>query len=261
MGSDKARRIAIGSWLFTPLDDLVELGPGGARILAEACLAQSRQIHYRSRHARTYLARLKQGAADLELFIKIYEPARGLNRLKEWVRGGRADNVIKISRRLHQLGLDSPRLLMVGREPVSGSAMLVSVRARGVGLPELCAQGIAPRRKRKLIAALGALVARLHRAGLVHGDLTPYNVLVQDGETPHFILLDHDRTRPAWRLGGRRQLRNLVQLGRFDLPGLSQTDRLRLMRSYGAGLAPGRYRAILRKTARMLAARRAKEVR
>ncbi|HLH75952.1 MAG TPA: lipopolysaccharide kinase InaA family protein [Candidatus Binataceae bacterium] len=260
MEGDKPAGV-IGGWQLTPLDDLAELGPGGARILAETCL-QNRQLLYRSRHACTYLAKLAHGAGEIELFVKVYQPARGLYRLKEKVRGSRADNVIRISRRLHELGLSSPRLLMVGREQSSGLTMLVSLRAHGVGLPQLCAEGIAMRRKRRLLAALGAEVARLHRAGLVHGDLTPHNILVQEGDPPRFILLDHDRTRPAYKLiGRRRQLRNLVQLGRFDLPGLSQTDRLRLFRSYGAGLAPGRYRAILRKTARMLAARRAKEAR
>lgn len=261
---DQAPAIVIGDWRLTPLDELAELGPEGGRLLADTCLRQSRtgQLYYRSRHARTYLANLKHGAARLELFVKIYERARGLNRLKERLRGSRADNVIRISRRLHELGLESPRLLMLGCARNDGLTMLVSLRAQGVALAQVWAGGAALQRKRRLLAALGEMVARLHRAGLVHGDLTPYNVLVRDGESPHFILLDHDRTRPAWRLGRRRrQLRNLVQLGRFDLPGLSQTDRLRVFRSYGAGLAPRRYRAILRQTARMLAARRAKEAR
>src|SRR5205823_2160469 len=85
------------------------------------------------------------------------------------------------------------------------------------------------REKRALLGRLGAEVARLHRAGFVHGDLVPANIRLV-GE--RFVFLDNDRTRRSRllvRLAGRR---NLVQLGRFVVPGLTLTDRARVLGAY-----------------------------
>src|SRR5207253_4913307 len=85
---------------------------------------------------------------------------------------------------------------------------------------------------RALLGRLGAEVARLHRAGFVHGDLVRPTVRLV-GE--HFVFLDNDRTRRSRllvRLAGRR---NLVQLGRFVVPGLTVSDRARVLAAYAAG--------------------------
>lgn len=78
-------------------------------------------------------------------------------------------------------------------------------------------------------------VRRLHRCGFVHGDLIPANILVQtmgDGRV-RFFYIDNDRTRryPAWLPHGLWK-RNLVQLNRFVLAGISLQDRMRFLKSY-----------------------------
>src|SRR5206468_2668804 len=95
-----------------------------------------------------------------------------------------------------------------------------------------------------LLRRLGAEVARLHRAGFVHGDLVPPNVRVV-GEC--FIFLDNDRTRRSRLLVGLVGRRNLVQLGRFVVPGLTLSDRARVLAAYAAG------RGFSRRTHRRLA--------
>src|SRR5207247_1820177 len=101
-----------------------------------------------------------------------------------------------------------------------------------------------PGEKRALLRRLGAEVARLHRAGFVHGDLVPPNVRVV-GEC--FIFLDNDRTRRSRLLVGLVGRRNLVQLGRFVVPGLTLSDRARVLAAYAAG------RGFSRRTHRRLA--------
>src|SRR5947207_764706 len=101
-----------------------------------------------------------------------------------------------------------------------------------------------PGEKRALLRRLGAEVARLHRAGFVHGDLVPPNVRVV-GEC--FIFLDNDRTRRSRLLVGLVGRRNLVQLGRFVVPGLTLSDRARVLAAYAAG------RGLSRRTHRRLA--------
>ncbi len=223
---------------------------------------QSQNLYYRSLYATTYLAQIN-GAAQkpLELFVKIYDPPRGMTALKQRVRGGRAANVLRMTAMLQHRGFNTPQVVLKGIHGASGRTMLASVRAEGVPLPELLQRsGDSTVRRNALIRALGAEVARLHRCGFVHGDLTPYNIFVAQQEPPRFIFLDHDRTRRVFPAGGRyRQLRNLVQLGRFGLPGISNIDRLRFFHAYAEGVGRARKRAMLRRMAAMLARRQRKD--
>ncbi len=221
-------------------------------------------LYYRSLYALTYLTQITDGTGNaLELYIKIYDPPHGLVALKQLIRGGRAGNVLRMTRALQRAGFDTPPLLLKGVHAATGRTMLTTARADGVSLPELiaCSRDKSSLvRKHALLRALGGEVARLHRAGFVHGDLTPYNVFVVQSDPPRFIFLDNDRTRPGFPAGRRyRQLRNFVQLGRFDFPGLSNADRLRVFNAYAAGLGRARRRAMARRVARMLAKRRSRD--
>jgi hypothetical protein len=259
------RRDSDRSWQMEPIGDWRAAPPPG---LAEI-IRQVRQtieggqagLYYRSLYAVTYRVQIREAGNSLELFLKTYDAPRGLLAVKERVRGGRANNVLRMTRALQKRGFSSPRVVLKGAHAASGRTMLASLRAEGDSLPDIIIRptpdGPSRSSKRALLRALGSEVARLHRAGFIHGDLTPYNIFVVEGEPPRFIFLDHDRTRRAFPAGRRyRQLRNLVQLGRFDLPGLSNTDRLRVFHAYAAGFDPVSYRATLRQVARMLARRR-----
>lgn len=247
----------IGAWSAAPevVEDAVK------RVVQAIEGAEDCQYH-RSRHAVTYLTQIPvERGLTQELYIKTFHPARGMAALKQMIRGDRVDNVLRITAALHRAGFATALVLLKGVHAASGRTMLTSARAEGVSLPEFiaCTQG-ALARKRVLLRQLGSEVARLHRTGMVHGDLTPYNVFVTQGEPPCFIFLDHDRTRPGFPAGRRyRQLRNLVQLGRFDLPGVSNADRLRVFNAYAAGLDRARRRAMARRVARMLARRRRRD--
>jgi hypothetical protein len=144
-----------------------------------------------------------------------------------------------------------------GHQLSGGHEMIVTPRAEGNGpLRTLAAVNGAIASKQGLLQALGEEIARMHLSGFVHGDLTPFNIFVVTGESPRFIFLDHERTRKCFILGRtRRQLRNLVQLGRFSLPGLTRTDRMRTLRAYAAALDPGGERAIVRRVGAMLGRR------
>jgi len=112
-----------------------------------------------------------------------------------------------------------------------------------------------PAAKRRFLTRLGTQVARLHATGFVHGDLVPSNLLA-DGDT--LVFLDHDRTRRSPLLvwwGGRR---NLLQLGRFVVPVITASDRMRVLRAYGEArrLAPAARKRLARWLVRATMARR-----
>lgn len=209
----------------------------------------------RSRHSATFQARFAASAnREFELFVKVIEPPRGWRRFKRLFRPSPARHVVRATRQLAAAGLSAPPVWIYGRDGASGRELIVTSRAEGDGpLRILAALDGAPAAKRATLRALGAEVARLHRSGFVHGDLTPFNIFIVRGATPRFVLLDHERTRRSRFIGRTsRQLRNLVQLGRFNLPGLSRTDRLRTLVAYVASVRPRDRRALMRRVNAML---------
>lgn len=194
-----------------------------------------------SRHARSVACPTPDGV----VWVKTW-PAPGARR---------ARRALAMHRALASAGFAAPEPLLFGTRARAG--LLVTADAGGVEL--LAAVGRsgdgAPARhaKRALLARLGREVARLHRAGFVHGDLVPPNLRVRGDE---LVFLDNDRTRRLpFALGARR---NLVQLGRFVVPGLSLTDRARVLGAYAAarGLGAARRRRLARWVARKVTQRR-----
>lgn len=262
------REITISGWRIEPIGGWSAAQPevveDAVKRVVRAIEGTEGCLYHRSRHAVTYLTQITDPTGNsIELYVKVYAPPHGFTVVKEMTRGGRARNVMRMTRALNRAAFGTPPLLLTGVHDASGRTMLTSARADGVSLPDLLARARrddSPMRKRALLRALGGEVARMHRGGFVHGDLTPYNIFVVQGEPPRFIFLDHDRTRVSFPAGRRyRQLRNLVQLGRFDLPGLSNADRLRVFNAYASGLEVARRRAMARRVAQMLAARKRRD--
>ncbi|SRR5579885_189928 len=240
--------LLLSSQLAPPLDDIVTSAALGA-----ACGAAGVRVR-QSMHADTWLA----SAGGDEVFVKIIRAPEGLVRLKRMVRGSIAMHVAAITASLQRDGFRAPLPVLWGYERRGGREIIATMRAKGVLLPRLMREwphGIAA--KRSMLRALGAEIARLHRAGYIHGDLTPFNVIVAEpASAPTFIFLDHERTRrtPLARLV-RPRLRNLVQLGRFALTGVTKTDRMRVWRGYVDAGDERRARHRLRRLARMIRAR------
>lgn len=214
----------------------------------------------RSRHARTYHVRLGvRPYSEAELFVKLLDAPRGLRVIRRMLMDSRMERLRAMVGALQAAGFAVAPLVILGEERAGGRTMMVTERVKGEPLPRfvLAAAG-APARKRELLRALGAEIARLHRAGFIHGDLTPYNIFVADGAPARFIFIDHERTaRPRldWE---RRRLRNLVQLCRFDLKGMGRTDRIRIVDAYARAMG-GERRRLIRRVAAMLRARRLRD--
>jgi hypothetical protein len=225
----------------------------------------------RSRYAATYQIRIGGASPEgFDAFVKVYDPPRNSDRLKRLLGGSRASRAARAAALLAASGINAPPVLLCGEEPATGRTMLVAERAGGVSLAAFLAEP--PRspagpmgpvlQKREVLRALGAEVAALHRAGFIHGDLTPYNVFVADSTPIRFTFIDHDRTRRAFAPGRRRrQLRNLVQLLRFDLPRLTAPDRVRIFQAWSAGLELQRRDRVMHRGFKMLKLRIARDLR
>ena len=90
-------------------------------------------------------------------------------------------------------------------------------------------------RRRKLISAVARFVARLHDAGVYHGDFHANNILVRQKESGYeCFLIDVDAVRSIYFISRRRRIKNLDELGRnfLNLAALSTSDRMFFVREY-----------------------------
>jgi tRNA A-37 threonylcarbamoyl transferase component Bud32 len=214
-----------------------------------------------SRHAQTALVRLADDAREQSAYLKRYHPADLLGQLKDALRPSRAFNALRMSVALAADGFGVPHVLAAGEQRrlrVVRAAFLLTQPWPGHDLRELpaalAAQADDARRrlKRTILAAVGAEIGRFHAAGYLHGDLVVTNVLVRWQPDLSICLLDHDRTRRSWPVARRAaERRNLVQLNRHRIAGVNDSDRLRLLLSYGR--ARGWPAATLRREARRIA--------
>ncbi len=213
----------------------------------------------RSRHATTY--RLRIGAAGLRVvFIKLYDPPRPLGLARRIVRGSRARRALVGSTRVRAAGFEAPEVLMIGEQGWGGRALLITAAINGDVLPRFL-EGADVKTRRATLAALGREVGRMHRANLIHGDLTPFNIFALRDEPVRLIFLDHERTRRAPIINRRRaELRNLVQLGHFPFAWISRADQMRVFREWAAARGLGNGRAVRRRAWRMLNRRVARDL-
>jgi hypothetical protein len=210
----------------------------------------------RSRHAETWFEHFDQ-VGGVKAYFKVLDPIRGLNRVRWIFRRRRAAHVASISDHLRADAIGVPEILLLGVERRGGRELIVTARVEGFNVVRhLKRAKLAARRV--VLRALGAEVARLHRAGYIHGDLTPFNIFVTGLEPPKFVFIDHERTRRTIlsRLE-RPRIRNLVQLGHLELAGVSNTDRMRVWCGYAAAFSA--QRAQRRRAVALLQARIALE--
>ncbi len=223
---------------------------------------------HHSRHATTWKVPLIGPTGEsTNIFIKQLDPARGLvARVKAKSRAKRSEHVLRISEDLRRDKFGVPKVFLIGENRESGREVIVMSPAPGFMLTRWMnpshRTGLALRRS--ILRKLGAEIARLHLAGYIHGDLTPYNIFAATNSEIAFTFIDHEGTEKTSRVSinhARNQMRNLVQLGHFDLPGVSRTDKLRVFDSYGVttGLSRSARRQSLLRLTKMIARRRARD--
>jgi hypothetical protein len=187
-----------------------------------------------------------------EFYFKVFSP-RGLwDVIKPLWRGSRAWRCSIQTLALQSYGFAAPSVIAAKTRGVV--PWIVMESARGIAWGDfVCSFLTEPDTvalllwKRELIRALGAEIGRLHKLGFVHGDLNPFNVLVDTSvRKPTFYLIDNERTRRPLYLLDRERVRNLVQISFFQSPQMQRTDHLRFWSAYceAAGLSKARQRRL-----------------
>jgi len=148
--------------------------------------------------------------------VKSYGSA-GLQKLKTLVQASKAAKAWRGAQALAAAGIETPRpIAYLERREGGRIAESYFVADRVPGLPEIRAllRDPGPEDLRPLLASLAGSVASLHRAGLLHRDLSDGNILVRAKDSGFdFVYLDTNRVRVRKRLGASARARNLVRLG------------------------------------------------
>ncbi len=96
-------------------------------------------------------------------------------------------------------GLGVPRVIRFGRLPSSGRPFLVREVVEGESLEAVLARGAEPRAALEILARAADQLTVLHRAGLLHGDVKPANIIVEPAGSVVFVDLG---LAAPWREGG-----------------------------------------------------------
>jgi hypothetical protein len=249
------RKISAGRWRLLTLPDQ------WSGDLQEQVLALVRSSN-QTRHPQTVEARLPVGGKTRILYLKIFHPTEGISAWKDLLRHSKAVRFWRQGIALGESGFNAPLTIAVGEQRRYRLVQRGFVLTEGIDgrtLPDFlsrrgacCADEKTLRQKWQGIRSLGNLVRRFHGSGFVHGDLVASNILVSQAarESIEFYFMDNDRTRrfPTW-LPQSLWKRNLVQLNRLPLPGISLQDRIRFLRAY---LDAGKFSLADRKLAQWL---------
>ena len=196
-----------------------------------------------ARHPQVKRFRFLQANQEERLYLKTYYCLDRLEKMRSLFRASKAFRALNQGEALEQEGFRTPLAIAAGEQRkrrLLQKAFLLTVEIDATSLPVFLKDRFQSadagwfREKRAYLRQFATEVARLHERGFVHGDLTPYNVMLRtNGAGAAFFFLDNDRTRryPSW-LGRRLSKRNLVQLNRFQLPGILLHDRIRFLRDY-----------------------------
>jgi len=205
-------------------------------------IADAGDVVAASRHARTMLVDLPVSGGDGRCFLKVYHRTGRWADLKDSLRESKAIRALRMSVALERDGFHVPPVLAAGecrRGCVVQSAFLLTAAVNAPTLRSLPEEADAlpeeerREQKRALLAGLGTEVGRLHHMRYVPGDLLVTNVLVDVMPPATFYFLDHDRSRRASSFEGERPYRrNLVQLNRIAVPGVTNADRYRFFAAY-----------------------------
>jgi hypothetical protein len=227
------RAVAAGEWRMLALDKL-----WSAKLQIQVLALVRAQAT--ARHPQTIELSHEIGGDERRFFLKVFHRTTFLAAIKDQLRHSRACGSWRQGLALAAAGFKVPLAIAIGKEfdwRVARREFILTARIPGTALTTYlrldCAASLPF--KRDNIKSLALLIRRFHDAGFVHGDLVATNLFV----VPHglanleFYFMDNDRTRryPRW-LRHSLGRRNLIQLNRMPLPGISLQDRMRFLHAY-----------------------------
>ncbi|MEY9893382.1 serine/threonine protein kinase [Catenulispora sp. MAP5-51] len=136
-----------------------------------------RSLHRVGARAEVYL--VKDRATDEERVLKLYDDARRSRIVQSFLQRKRSTHIVTV----YEVGTEADRDYEI-MEHLGGGTLLA--------LSEAHPGGLDPARVTALVRQLGAALAAMHAAGLIHRDVKPSNIAVRTLEPFEVALFDFD---------------------------------------------------------------------
>ncbi len=220
------------------LERLMALRPADLREISDATVISE------GRHG--FVLRIQRGRDLPTIYWKEFWSRKWYDPITERLRGSRARRAWQGSLKLQRVGIFTARLIAYGEEASDGllkptrSFLVTQEIEEGESVDSFLrafpGDQTAERveQKRGLMHALGHTVGRIHQADLYHSDLRLENIMWRPGTSgrPRLYFIDTDRVLQSMAITDREIVKNLMQVNWFFLPGLTLTDRARILASY-----------------------------
>lgn len=193
----------------------------------------------------TVVAKRSQDKYIDSVYFKKFLKRSFLENFKSLLRGSRCERSIRQAALLLDKGFNTPEVVCWGRYNANEFMITRDVSSIGYGdsinkilkIDHCDSKNINDielvNRKRNLVSGIGHLVGELHKAGIIHGDLRPNNVLIKsDGSNNEFYLIDNERNKIFKKPPEKLIIKNLVQIMMFFPEDLSKAYRCRFYKKY-----------------------------
>ncbi|HEU4340195.1 MAG TPA: lipopolysaccharide kinase InaA family protein [Candidatus Binatia bacterium] len=234
----KYQEIKIGNWRLRVLPER-----WSERLGARIFELIEQQVF--SKHPQTVRLIFPDQENGEPFFLKLFHPASVMATVKDYWRESKAFRSLRQGIALSRAEFLVPLAVAAGEERscrILKRAFILTLGVPGEPIPVFLQHryvvrqdGIFLKQKRAGLDSLARQIRRLHRLGFVHGDLVASNILVWERADARleFYLMDNDRTRRyPQSFPQRLWKRNLIQLNRLPLAGISLQDRMRFFRAY-----------------------------
>lgn len=232
------RWLAADGWRLVVLPDV--WNAAAQRQILELVIAQKG-----TKHPQTISVDLPHPDQRRQCFLKVFHGRPGWAAVKNVFRDSSALRAWRQGKALAAAGFSVPVTIAAGEQRRGARlerAFILTAKIEGMPVHlYLRSWTSAPsdrgrvRAKRDGLRRLAELLRRFHRNGFVHGDLVASNIFVVPvaGAVVQFYFMDNDRTRRyPHALPQTFWKRNLIQLNRMPLPGITLQDRMRFFHAY-----------------------------
>lgn len=198
-----------------------------------------------SKHPQTLEIHWPAPETGKQYYLKVFHTVSLGGALKNLFRSSKALRFWRQGLALSAEGFNVPQTIAAGElrhSRLVQRGFVLTAKLEGQSLPVFLAHLANDREadrslqiKRSGLLRVAQLIRQFHRLGFVHGDLVASNLFIGGpvGQELAFFFMDNDRTRrsPRW-FPQSSWKRNLIQLNRMPLPGITLQDRIRFLHAY-----------------------------
>ena len=144
-------------------------------------MEEPKQIQVIRIGAEAIVSKLRWNGFDLISKHRVPKPYR-IPELDRWIRDKRTIHEAKILVELKRAGVPAPAIILLDRS----SSTIYMQYIKGIELKKALDE-LDPVRIEKIAGKLGEIVGKMHLRGIVHGDLTTSNVILDETEKIYLI--------------------------------------------------------------------------